>query len=170
MIPDHHDNSPTDELLISGSAMPPSSESQKHSARRPRWQLQLRTMFLLTAAVAAGCWLTINMHWLGSQLSLVRTSTTILESNSPQQPGGIVVLKPRRVASRGFHPLLPGNLRWIAIWSSVALGGVLWWRSWHQTRARTIPAQTASATPGSPVEIPPGELPPNHSGSSETPQ
>ena len=169
MIADHHDNSPTDELLISGSVMPPSSEAQRHSVRRPRWQLQLRTLFLLTAAVAAGCWLTINSRWLGSQLSVVRTSSTILESNSPHQPGGIVVLKPRRIASRGFHPLLPGNLRWIAIWSSVALGGALWWRTWHQTRTRTVPAQTASADPGSPVEIPTGEPPPAHDGSPKTP-
>ena len=168
VLPDHRHKPPIDEIRISGSAMPHSSEPQSRSVPRPRWQLQLKTMFLLTAAVAALCWLTINIRWLGLQLSLVQTSTTILESNSPHQPGGIVVLKPRRIASRGFHPLLSGNLLWIAIWSIVVLGSALWWRTWRQTRITTVAAETAQVTPGSPPEIPSGELPPAHGRPPET--
>ncbi|MBB74837.1 MAG: hypothetical protein CMJ75_10030 [Planctomycetaceae bacterium] len=168
VMSDHHDKPPIDEARISGSSMPHGSEPQPRGQPRPRWQLQLRTMFLLTAAVAALCWLTINMRWLGSQLSLVRTSTTVLESNSPHQPGGIVMLTPRRIASRGFHPLLPGNLRWIAIWSSIALGGALWWRTWRQTHATAITVETPAAS-GSPSTIPSGNRPTANHAPPETP-
>ncbi|MEE3370027.1 MAG: hypothetical protein VX346_11845 [Planctomycetota bacterium] len=168
VMSDHHDKPTSDETRISGSAMPHGSEPQSRSVPRPRWQLQLRTMFLLTAVVAALCWLTINIPWLGSQLSLVQTSTTVLESNSPHQPGGIVVLKPRRIASRGFHPLLPGNLRWIAIWSSITLGGALWWRTWRQTRVMTVAAKTVQVASGNPATIPPGDRPPTNDAPPQT--
>ena len=127
--------------------MPHSIEPRQHNKARFRWQLQLKTIFLLTAGIAALCWLAINFRWLGSQVSFVQTATTILESNLPNQPGGIVVLKPRRVASRGLHPMLPGNLRWIAIWAVIGLGGTLWWRRWRQTRAIATTATTGHAVP-----------------------
>ena len=92
-------------------------------------------MFLLTTVVAGLCWLAINFSWLKLQLSMVQTSAMVLESEPPDQPGGIVVLKPRRVASRGIHPMLPENLRWAGIWMVVVLCGALWWRLWRQSHS-----------------------------------
>ena len=130
--------SPAIPTQVVDTAMPRDVPPTRSKSAPIRWQLQLKTMFLLTAGIALMCWLAINFSWLKSQVSVVQTSGIVLETKPPGQAGGIVVLTPRQVNAQRLHPMLPGHLRWLAIWLVVAVAGALWWRLWRQNRLTVI--------------------------------